>query len=214
MIGGNGSASLTLTATQNEINTTLAAMSPAFTGPPAVAAAPNGLIYTPAANYNGADTLTIVTNDKGNNGNDPGNGGTGTTEADIDTKTINIADVNDAPTVTDDGPGFAATILEDTPFTNVDAPTVATLFGGQLLRCARRPGPERRQSDRLARRHARRHRRRRQRLVGRRPASGNIGTAIAGRISAPPRRTPPRPSPPRPRSASTRCSTSTAPRPR
>ncbi len=90
--------------------------------------AANGLVYTPNANFNGADTLTMVTNDQGNNGNDPGSTGTGTTEQDSDTKTINVADVNDAPTVTD-ATQAAATILEDVPFTNANAPTVADLFG-------------------------------------------------------------------------------------
>ena len=110
--GANGSGTITITATQNQINTTLAAMSPAFTGPPAVAAAPNGLIYTPPANYNGATNLTITTNDNGLNGNDPGLTGTGTSEQDQDVKVINLAGVNDAPTVTD-ATQAAATILED-----------------------------------------------------------------------------------------------------
>jgi hypothetical protein len=123
-VSGNGTATLTLTGTQTEINTTLAAVNGSLQA--------NGLVYTPAANYNGADTLTIVTNDQGNSGNDPGSTGTGTSEEDSDTKTLNIADVNDAPTVTGDGTEDAATILEDTPQTDLTASSVATLFGGQF----------------------------------------------------------------------------------
>jgi hypothetical protein len=122
-VAGNGTAALTLTGTQNAINATLAAVNASNQA--------NGLVYTPIANYNGADTLTMITNDQGNNGNDPGTTGTGTSEADIDFKTINIAEVNDAPTVTA-ATQTAAAILEDTPHTNASAPTVATLFGGSF----------------------------------------------------------------------------------
>ena len=130
--GANGTDTITITATQNQINATLAATSAAVTGPPAQAAAPNGLIYTPPTNYNGATNLTILTNDLGNTGNDPGRSGTGTTESDSDTKILNIADVNDAPTVAGNGQVVSPTILEDTPFTNLNAPTVADLFGAQF----------------------------------------------------------------------------------
>src|SRR5205823_1625330 len=41
----------------------------AFTGTAAdVNAALNGLVYSPAANYNGPETLTLITNDQGNTG--------------------------------------------------------------------------------------------------------------------------------------------------
>jgi hypothetical protein len=135
VISGNGTGTIVITATQDQINTTLAAMSPNFTGPPVVAPAPNGLIYTPPANFNGATNLSMVTNDNGFNGNDPGNSGTGTTEQDgPDNKAINVADVNDAPTI-GDGTETSPTILEDQPLNQAAAPvapTVATLFGGQF----------------------------------------------------------------------------------
>ena len=188
-------------------------MSPAFTGPPAVAAAPNGLIYTPAANYNGADTLTIVTNDQGNNGNDPGLTGTGTTEADTDTKTLNIADVNDAPTVTDatqDSP----TILEDTPFNQATppvAPTVQTLFGASFadavdIQVVPVTNPTGSVGDTLA-------------GIAIVAATSNANGAwqywdgrFLGEYRRGARRPPPGPSARRPRSASTRRSTSTGSR--
>jgi hypothetical protein len=125
-VAGNGTGALTLTGTQNAINATLAA-----TVTNTVGGAPNGLVYTPTANYNGADTLTVITNDMGNNGNDPGLTGTGVSEADTDFKTLSIADVNDAPTVSA-ATQTAAAILEDAPYTNSNAPTVATLFGGSF----------------------------------------------------------------------------------
>ena len=122
---GNNTATIVITATQNQINATLAAAS--------------GLSYTPTLNYNGAATLTVTTNDIGRNGNDPGLTGTGTSEQDQDVKAITIADVNDAPTVAGDGTEDMTTILEDTPMqqaTPIVAPTVAAIFGGQFADAA------------------------------------------------------------------------------
>lgn len=113
--GANGSGTITITATQNQINATLAAAT--------------GLTFTPPANYNGATTLTVTTNDLGLNGNDPGLTGTGTSEADSDNKVINIANVNDAPTVID-ATQSAPTILEDTPSTGFES--VNLLFGASF----------------------------------------------------------------------------------
>ena len=79
--GADGSDSITLTATQNQINATLASAS--------------GLTYTPPADFNGNPSFAIITNDGGFNGNDPGNTGTGTTEQDADGWVVHIAAVND-----------------------------------------------------------------------------------------------------------------------
>jgi VCBS repeat-containing protein len=76
-VSGSGTASLVLTGTLANINTFLAT----------VASQPT---YTPTANFNGAVTLTMVTNDGGNTG--------GGALTDTDTSTINIAPVNDAGT--------------------------------------------------------------------------------------------------------------------
>lgn len=65
----NGSAMIALTATLTRINATLAAV--------------NGLLYTPTADFAGAATLTMFTNDNGNTGN-PG------PLADTDTATIAV----------------------------------------------------------------------------------------------------------------------------
>ncbi|HEY7811060.1 MAG TPA: Ig-like domain-containing protein, partial [Allosphingosinicella sp.] len=122
-VSGNGTALITVTGTQNAINATLAATTAAAQG-----SLPNGLVYTPDANFNGADRLSVVTNDQGNNGNDPGTTGTGTTEEDRDNKILNVADVNDAPTVIDTTQD-ATTILEDTPGAGQ---TVTALFGASF----------------------------------------------------------------------------------
>jgi hypothetical protein len=74
---------ITVQATLNQINATLAAT--------------NGLTYSPSANYNGDDTLTVTTNDAGHNGSDPGLTGDGTSEEDVDTRTISVSAADDAP---------------------------------------------------------------------------------------------------------------------
>jgi VCBS repeat-containing protein len=74
---------ITLYATQDQINATLAAV--------------NGLTYSPDLNFNGDDTLTVTTNDGGLNGSDPGLTGDGTNEEDVDTRTIVVSAVDDAP---------------------------------------------------------------------------------------------------------------------
>ncbi len=79
--GANGTNTITITATQNQINATLTAS--------------NALLYTPILDFYGSDTLTVVTNDLGFNGNDPGLTGTASSEQDSDTRTINVAAVAD-----------------------------------------------------------------------------------------------------------------------
>ena len=108
---GNGTATVVITATQNQINATFAGA--------------GGVTFNPTADYNGAATLTVTTNDLGLNGNDPGLTGTGTTEQDQDVKNITINAVNDAPTVLD-ATQAAATILEDIP--SAAGETVSSLF--------------------------------------------------------------------------------------
>ena len=76
-VSGNGTASVTLTGTQNQINATLAAA--------------NGVVFTGSANANGAATLTVVTNDNGHTGS-------GGAQSDSDNYTITIIPVNDPHT--------------------------------------------------------------------------------------------------------------------
>jgi Ca2+-binding RTX toxin-like protein len=107
-VAGNGTATVVITGTQNEINATLAAA--------------NGLTYTPTLDYNGNATLTVLTNDGGQNG-------TGGALSDSDVKQITIAAVNDAPVVSGDGTEDSLTIFEDQP--SAVGQTVNALFAGQ-----------------------------------------------------------------------------------
>ncbi|MGL5735439.1 MAG: choice-of-anchor L domain-containing protein, partial [Beijerinckiaceae bacterium] len=75
-VGGSGTGTLTLSGTLANINTFLGGVS-----------APN---FTPAGNANGSVTLTMTTSDGGNTG-------TGGTLTDVDTRTITVNAVNDAP---------------------------------------------------------------------------------------------------------------------
>ena len=109
-VTGNGTATVTISGTLNEINATLAAT--------------NGLLFTGNANINGTDTLTVVTNDGGGTGS-------GGALSDTDFYTITITGVNDAPVVGGDGTETLAATNEDVAnaaLTN----TVTTLFGGQF----------------------------------------------------------------------------------
>lgn len=81
----------------------------------AINAALGGLSYTPTANVNGADTLTITTDDG--------------SASDVDNVAISVAAVNDAPTVAGDGTEEATTIVQDMP--DPVGQSVASLFGGQ-----------------------------------------------------------------------------------
>src|SRR5437763_857224 len=105
----------------------------AFTGTAAdVNAALNGLVYLPASNYNGADTLTLITNDQGNTGS-------GGAKSDTDTVAITVNAVNDAPVNSVPGPQVTN---EDTSKTfssgggnalSVSDVDVAETVGGKLL---------------------------------------------------------------------------------
>ncbi|MEX2138898.1 MAG: tandem-95 repeat protein [Pirellulales bacterium] len=107
---GAGSVQVTLTATNGAITlsqttglsftagdgTADAVMT--FTGSVAnINAALNGLVFAPAANYNGAASLQIATNDQGNSGS-------GGALSDTDTVNITVNAVNDAPLNTVPGP--------------------------------------------------------------------------------------------------------------
>nr|USU32458.1 tandem-95 repeat protein [Methylobacterium sp. OTU13CASTA1] len=72
-VTGDGSSSVTLAGTVAAINAAL-----------------DGTRYRPAADYNGPDTLTILTNDGGNTG-------TGGAQTDTDTLALTVTSVNDAP---------------------------------------------------------------------------------------------------------------------
>jgi hypothetical protein len=84
---GNNTGTLVLTGTVSEVNAVLL-----------------GLLYTPNANFNGTDTLRVVTNDLGNTG-------LGGALSDTDDITLNLTAMNDAPANT---VPVAQSVAEDT----------------------------------------------------------------------------------------------------
>ncbi|WGM40215.1 hypothetical protein [Caulobacter sp. NIBR1757] len=109
-ISGNGTASVTITGTQNEINATLAAV--------------NGLVLgSIPANLNGGIDITVATNDGGF-------GGTGGALSDSDVRTITVTALNDAPVVSGDGTETAVQVTEDTN-SNSLTQTFSSLLSGQ-----------------------------------------------------------------------------------
>jgi Ca2+-binding RTX toxin-like protein len=108
-IVGNGAGTVTITATINKINATLAAS--------------NGLVFLGNVSVSGTDTLTVVTSDGGATGS-------GGVLSDTDGYTITIIGVNDAPVVAGDGTEALAATNEEVAnaaLTN----TVSSLFSGQ-----------------------------------------------------------------------------------
>ena len=88
-----------------------------FTGSVAnINAALNGLVFAPTANYNGAASLQIVTNDQGNSGS-------GGALSDTDTVNITVNAVNDAPLNSVPGPQS----------TNEDTSLVFSSAGGNAI---------------------------------------------------------------------------------
>ncbi|PLP59418.1 hypothetical protein CYK37_08820 [Mesorhizobium loti] len=123
-ISGSGSSALTLTGTLADINAYLAS-----------ASAP---IFTPVANANGSVTLTMTTNDGGNTG-------TGGALTDVDTRTITVAAVNDAPVNTmpvsyatneDTGLGLTGLQIADVDAASGTMTVVLTVSSGSLTATA------------------------------------------------------------------------------
>jgi hypothetical protein len=83
-VTGNNTNSITATGQLADLNNAFSA----------------GLAYTPSLNFNGDDTLTMLTNDQGNTGS-------GGAKSDTDTLTITVNAINDAPVLT--APSSAAT---------------------------------------------------------------------------------------------------------
>jgi len=95
---GTGDATMTFSGTASDINAALA-----------------GLSYTPTANVNGADSLTMTTS--------------GGAASDVDNVAIIVAAVNDAPIVVGDGTEDAAPINQNSP--SPVGQSVSSLFAGQ-----------------------------------------------------------------------------------
>ncbi len=106
-VTGDGTGTVTLIASQYEIDATLAAM--------------NGLIYRGALNFNGVDTLTVTSNDLGSSGFTlPGNRDV------VSQATITVSPVNDSPVFSHAGPtgssaaGIASVLDSDLTISDVD----------------------------------------------------------------------------------------------
>ena len=80
------------------------------------------LVYTPDANFNGTDTLSVAMDDQGDLGHAAQ---TNTTEF-----TITVNPVNDAPEITSDGGGSTATVTIDENTTAVTTVTSTDVDGG------------------------------------------------------------------------------------
>ncbi|MBW9115885.1 VCBS domain-containing protein [Rhizobium cauense] len=109
-ITGSGTGTVTLSGTIAQINASLAGSNVSYKG---------------ELNYNGADTLTMTTDDGGHNG-------AGGAKTDTDTVSISISAVNDAPVVsnlviTESGINFTLTDPDSSSFTL--ASPFATAFG-------------------------------------------------------------------------------------
>ncbi|MDZ7712867.1 MAG: Ig-like domain-containing protein [Rhodovibrio sp.] len=100
-VSGDGTGSVTATGTLADLNAALA-----------------GLAYTPAADFNGADSLSIGVDDQGNSG--------GAAATDNSAVAITVNAVNDAPSLT--GPASLAAVNEDAG--DPAGAGVATLVGG------------------------------------------------------------------------------------
>ncbi|GJE54785.1 hypothetical protein EKPJFOCH_1269 [Methylobacterium thuringiense] len=110
VVSGTGTSTLTLTGTVADINAAL-----------------EGTTYRGMANYNGADTLTITTDDKGNTG-------TGGAKSDTDTIALTVVPVADPPRHT--APVGTQSATEDTTLvfssTNGNAVSVTDVDGSGL----------------------------------------------------------------------------------
>jgi hypothetical protein len=137
---GTGDATMTFSGARTAINTAL-----------------DGLQYTPAADYAGAEELSIVTSDLGNTGS-------GGAKTDSDDLAVTVTAVNDAPTI--GVPAGPITLAE-----NGSAPVTVSVAdvdagSGTGRHARRRPRHDRARDDRRADVHGRRQRQRRDDVRG------------------------------------------------
>lgn len=122
---GGGQRQVLLTGTLAQINATLSAS--------------QGVLYLADADYNGADTLGMVSNDLGHSGLGSGGQPTGAPLSDTDQAGITVAAVNDAPVITlnqlriEQG-GRAAPLVQ---VSDIDSPASSITLTAQNLRGGR-----------------------------------------------------------------------------
>jgi hypothetical protein len=117
-VTGDDSGTITVTATLNQINTTLAAN--------------NGLTYTSNLNFSGDDTLTVTTNDQGANGS-------GGSKSTISARTINVSPQPDAPvaqpdmvSTPEDTVGTTGNLLANDSDADGDTLSISGVTGGTV----------------------------------------------------------------------------------
>lgn len=130
-IVGSGTSSVTITGTVTQINNLLA-------GTDTGSGSGGTIVYNDNTNAPSASTtLTLLVNDNGNTGTDPGLTGTASNEQASITATINIAAVNDAPTTDLNGAiaGTAVTtaFTEQTPVLIAPSATLADIDSANLV---------------------------------------------------------------------------------
>ncbi len=103
---GTANATMTFSGTISAINTAL-----------------NGLSFAPTANFNGAASLSITTNDQGNSG-------LGGPLSDADSVAITVNSVNDVPVITSNGGGATANVTLAENTTAVTTVTSTDVDGG------------------------------------------------------------------------------------
>lgn len=112
-IDGNASSTVTLAGTLSELNATFAD--------------PDGVVYVTTLDHNGADTLTVTTNDQGNVGWDGAK-----TDTDSLTVTVNLGNnppvaVDDTATVDEDGGAVTILVNDNDSDVDGDSLTVASV---------------------------------------------------------------------------------------
>lgn len=113
---GGGRRQMTLTGTLAQINATLSAT--------------QGVIYLADANYHGADTLTMVSNDLGHSGTPANTPLSATTQVAITVAAVNDAPVIEVNTLSIDQDGRATPVVQ---VTDVDSPASAITLSVQGL---------------------------------------------------------------------------------
>jgi Ca2+-binding RTX toxin-like protein len=114
-VTGNSSGNVTIDGSVSQVNNTL-----------------GGLTYTPTLNFNGLDTLTIITTDNGNFGGVAGDPNASNPLSDTDTVNITIQPINDPPVLvvpgkqsffTDFDNSFSSSTGNPISVSDVDGPT-------------------------------------------------------------------------------------------
>ena len=113
-VTNNGSSQVRIDGTVTQVNAALAS-----------------LVFTPATNFTGSTTLTVLTNDNGNTGGTTADPAASAPLTDSDSVVINVAPINDAPTISAPSSQFAITDFDNVYSTaNGNAVQIADVDAG------------------------------------------------------------------------------------